>query len=675
VSQCLNPNCLHQNHIQEQFCQRCGAKLLLRDRYRAIKPLSAGSFGRTFVAIDEDKPSQPLCVIKQFFPQTRSPQFIEKAAALFKREAQQLEELGKHPQIPELFAYFIENNHQYLIQEYIKGIELSRELKKYGVFNEKKLLKFLQDILQILQFIHAKQIIHRDIKPDNIIRRSRHGQLVLVDFGAVKDLKLSELNPSRTVIGSTAYAPPEQSQGKGTIASDLYSVGATSLYLLTGVRPTEFFDYSQNQWAWRQHLGQNQISEGLANILDQLLALPLAQRYSSAEEVLADCDWLIAEDSEEPERIDLKANRFREASADFSSPMSTPSENDSFWDSFEMTHFAANSSGNLTWQEGALPNMSLMNPALKKLLASKDPDYIRVDPQFRILESSYGAQRFTDAPELIQVGMDVRLSFPELVGLEEIATAILQGQKQSFELKEISRQEILGEILYFDLYLIGELNEPGQDNALIIIMIDASERVQAELEPSKVANEYSLRNEQLEAENRKLQALTQVDSLTNLANRRAFDDYFNQQWHDLQRQRRCLSLILCDLDSFKQYNDTYGYLAGDQCLQEVAQILQSVARSPRDQVARFGGEEFAMILPDTEPEDALAIAESIRTQLATFNFNEQDASSRNVLNVSCGVASMIPTLELDSTILIQQADQALYHAKEQGGNQVVIFTQ
>jgi len=675
VSQCLNPNCLHQNHIQGQFCQQCGAKLLLRDRYRAIKPLSAGSFGRTFVAIDEDKPSQPLCVIKQFFPQTRSPQFIEKAAALFKREAQQLEELGKHPQIPELFAYFIENNHQYLIQEYIKGIELSRELKKYGVFNEKKLLKFLQDILQILQFIHAKQIIHRDIKPDNIIRRSRDGQLVLVDFGAVKDLKLSELNPSRTVIGSTAYAPPEQSQGKGTIASDLYSVGATSLYLLTGVRPTEFFDYSQNQWAWRQHLGQNQISEGLANILDQLLALPLAQRYSSAEAVLADCDLLIAEDLEEPERIDLKANRFREASADFSSPMSTPSENDSFWDSFEMTHFAANSSGNLTWQEGALPNMSVMNPALKKLLASKDPDYIRVDRQFRILESSYGAQRFTDAPELIQVGIDVRLSFPELVGLEEIATAILQGQKQSFELKEISRQEILGEILYFDLYLIGELNESGQDNALIIIMIDASERVQAELEPSQVANEYSLRNEQLEAENLKLQALTQVDSLTNLANRRAFDDYFNQQWHDLQPQQQYLSLILCDLDSFKQYNDTYGYLAGDQCLQEVAQILQSVARSPMDQVARFGGEEFAVILPDTEPEDALAIAESIRTQLATFNFNEQDASSRNFLSVSCGVASMIPTLELDSTILIQQADQALYQAKEQGGNQVVIFTQ
>ncbi|MGL6139354.1 MAG: protein kinase domain-containing protein, partial [Planktothrix sp.] len=185
MSKCLNPDCL-QTNSKTTFCQKCGSKLLLTDRYRALEILGQGGFGRTFLAVDEQKPSQPYCVIKQFLPQAQGTNNQEKAGELFKQEAIQLEKLGKHQQIPELFAYLIQDNRQYLVQEYIEGQNLAQELAQTGAFSETKIVNLLGDLLPILAFIHQKLVIHRDIKPENIIRRKSDNKLFLVDFGAAK---------------------------------------------------------------------------------------------------------------------------------------------------------------------------------------------------------------------------------------------------------------------------------------------------------------------------------------------------------------------------------------------------------------------------------------------------------------------------------------------------------
>ncbi len=132
TTQCLNPDCLAVNAETHRFCQKCGQNLWLKDRYQALKLIGQGGFGKTFLAIDHDKPSKPRCVIKQFFPQGQGTAGLQKAAELFAEEAKRLDELGKHPQIPELLAYFIpEDQRQYLVQEYIEGENLEQEFKTH----------------------------------------------------------------------------------------------------------------------------------------------------------------------------------------------------------------------------------------------------------------------------------------------------------------------------------------------------------------------------------------------------------------------------------------------------------------------------------------------------------------------------------------------------------------
>ncbi|HIK28001.1 MAG: serine/threonine-protein kinase [Oscillatoriaceae bacterium SKW80] len=297
MSYCLNPDCQKpQNPAVTKFCLNCGSKLLLGERYRAIKPIGQGGFGRTFLAIDEYKPSQPRCVIKQFFPQTQGTSNAEKAAELFTREAQRLDELGKHPQIPELLAHFQQEGRQYLVQEFIDGQNLSQELASKGVFNEFQILQLLKDLLPVLQFVHSKQVIHRDIKPENIIRRSADGKIVLVDFGASKFASQTSLEKLGTVIGSVGFAAPEQITGKALAASDLYSLGVTCIYLMTNKSPLDLFDAERNIWGWRYYL-QEPVSESFAHILDKLLQPALEQRYQSAAEVLQDLTALSSENS------------------------------------------------------------------------------------------------------------------------------------------------------------------------------------------------------------------------------------------------------------------------------------------------------------------------------------------------------------------------------------------
>ncbi len=286
MSQCLQPTCLHRNPENTKFCQKCGAKLLLLERYCAVRILGQGGFGRTFLAIDEGKPSRPPCVIKQLLPQAQGTSSAKKAAELFAQEAEQLEKLGKHPQIPELFAYFTQDEQQYLVQEYIAGQTLDKELEKQGQFNEQQITKLLADMFKVLRFIHSKNVIHRDIKPENIIRRRTDKTLVLVDFGAAKVDVDPTLSVTGTMIGSIGYTAPEQARGKPMFASDLYSLGLTCIHLLTNVNPTELFDDYEGEWIWRNYLGDNRVSEAMTKILNKMIERVIRKRYQSVEEII-----------------------------------------------------------------------------------------------------------------------------------------------------------------------------------------------------------------------------------------------------------------------------------------------------------------------------------------------------------------------------------------------------
>jgi serine/threonine protein kinase len=287
MSYCLNPRCpAPQNPTGTNFCRTCGSKLLLKDRYRTIEPIGQGGFGKTFLAVDEDKPSHPRCVIKQFFPQAQGTNTVQKAAELFTQEAVRLDELGKNPQIPELLAYFSQDSQQYLVQEFIDGKNLAQELAGNGAFSEEQIRSLLNDLLPVLQFVHQHRVIHRDIKPENIIR-SRDGQLVLVDFGASKVATGTSLAQTGTAIGSAGYAAPEQNLGRAVFASDLYGLGITCIHLLTGMHPFDLFDASEGVWVWRNAC-KRPVSDALGRILDKMLESAINRRYQSAAEVLKD---------------------------------------------------------------------------------------------------------------------------------------------------------------------------------------------------------------------------------------------------------------------------------------------------------------------------------------------------------------------------------------------------
>lgn len=291
---CLNSSCHNPPHADgTEFCSNCGVPLIVLRHYRPMRVLGSGGFGKTYLAEDVEKFNE-LCVIKQFAPQIQGAGAIQKATELFEQEARRLQFLGEHPQIPTLLAYFEQDNRLYLVQQFIDGDNLFEELQQHGNFNEQKIWDLLINLLTILQTVHEEKVIHRDIKPPNILRRKlpskNNGDIVLIDFGASKQLSETVITQPGTTIGSFGYAPPEQMQdGQVYPASDLYSVGTTCFHLLTGVTPWELWKQQGYAWVanWRQHLSLP-ISHKLAMILDKLLQLNHEERYQSAEEVLQD---------------------------------------------------------------------------------------------------------------------------------------------------------------------------------------------------------------------------------------------------------------------------------------------------------------------------------------------------------------------------------------------------
>jgi WD40 repeat protein len=276
---CLNPSCSYpHNDRSQQVCQSCGQPLLLRNRYRAQSVLGQGGFGKTYRALDEQK--QIVCVIKQFLPQSQTVNTRDR----FRQEAQKIATLGSHPQIPQLLDYIEQEQQQFIIQEFIEGGNLAQTLDQIGPFRESQIRKLLEELLPVLQFLHEHQVIHRDVKPDNIIQRSQ-GVFVLVDFGAAKTITQTSIGKTGTMIGSANYAAPEQTFGKAIFASDIYSLGVTCLHLLTGVSPFQLYDMAEGTWAWQDYLKQP-VSDRLGKVLDKMIASATKQRYASAGEVL-----------------------------------------------------------------------------------------------------------------------------------------------------------------------------------------------------------------------------------------------------------------------------------------------------------------------------------------------------------------------------------------------------
>lgn len=284
---CLQPQCQKPNPDTGKFCIACGRRLYLQDRYRALEPLGQGGFGRTFLAEDWGKPSHPRCVIKQFSPQGIASGDRTKAVELFQQEAIRLEEMGHHPQIPQLLAHCEQEEQRYIIQEFIAGQTLTAYSREHGPLREEEVRQFLGDLLGVLSFIHEHQVIHRDIKPDNIIRRY-DGQWFLVDFGAAKQATATALAKTGTMIGSAAYAAPEQMFGHAVFASDLYSLGVTCLYLLTQVEPFTLYSPMESRFGWRVFREDRPIGEPLGRILDKMTEQRVADRYVTAAAVLAD---------------------------------------------------------------------------------------------------------------------------------------------------------------------------------------------------------------------------------------------------------------------------------------------------------------------------------------------------------------------------------------------------
>ncbi|BAY60823.1 serine/threonine protein kinase [Calothrix brevissima NIES-22] len=259
-------------------------KQILRNRFKIVQLIARGGSGDTYLAIDLDLPGQPYCVVKHFYPKNPHPAVIPIAKNLFEREAESLYHLGKnYNQIPTLFAHFHEDGDFYLVQEYIDGYDLTQEIVPGKPLNESAVIELLKDILEVLNFVHQHNIIHRDIKPHNIMRRHSDQKLVLIDFGSIK--KIGIQGATLTIaVGTPGYMPTEQAKGKPKLSSDIYAVGMIGIQALTGLKPEELpEDPDTGEIIWRDKV---QVSDRLVNVLDKMVRERHNQRYQSAAEAL-----------------------------------------------------------------------------------------------------------------------------------------------------------------------------------------------------------------------------------------------------------------------------------------------------------------------------------------------------------------------------------------------------
>ncbi|MCL2931832.1 MAG: bifunctional serine/threonine-protein kinase/formylglycine-generating enzyme family protein [Trichodesmium sp. MAG_R03] len=263
---------------------------ILRSRYQIIKFLGSGGFGETHLAQDVDLPGNPKCVVKHLKPKSLEPEVLDEAKKLFEREAETLYKLGNDSnQIPKLFAHFREGREFYLVQEYIEGEEISRELTTGKKLSEFETIGLLKGILEALTVAHKKNIIHRDIKPQNLMRRRSDRKIILIDFGAVKEIGVLTINKKgltslTRAVGTPGYMPSEQSNGKPKLSSDIYAVGMVGIKALTGKNPENLpVNQETGNIIWQN---EAEVSDRLANILNRMVHEYFPQRYKNAMEVL-----------------------------------------------------------------------------------------------------------------------------------------------------------------------------------------------------------------------------------------------------------------------------------------------------------------------------------------------------------------------------------------------------
>ena len=306
---CPNPVCPQpQNPNSANFCQACGSELTVGGTYRLSSLLGQGGFGRTFLATSlmntGEAPSTKaaLCVVKQIYPSSPDSNDSTSDGSSFDAEAKRLRKLGEHPQIPRLLAAIASKQGRFLVQEYAPGQNLQQQVEADGPWPEARVRSLLESLVNVLQYVHSFQIIHRDIKPANIVSSNITSGIasnatgysdqkadlpMLVDFGAAKSVRHSA---AKTVIGSAGYAAPEQSMGQATFASDVYSLGLTCLYLLTGLHPFDLYSALEDRWVWQDYL-PTPVESRFAQVLDQMVERSLQQRYESMEQVALDLQF------------------------------------------------------------------------------------------------------------------------------------------------------------------------------------------------------------------------------------------------------------------------------------------------------------------------------------------------------------------------------------------------
>jgi serine/threonine protein kinase, bacterial len=261
---------------------------LLAGHYRVLQVLGVGGFGQTYITEDLHLPGNPKCVLKHLKPASADRSLLELARKFFEKEAIVLQQLGNHDRIPRLLAYFEEQREFYLVQEYIPGHPLSTELKDNVKWKEQQVVELLQEILEILVFIHSQGVIHRDIKPDNIMRRSVDRRLILIDFGAIKQVRNQQLTHGQqtmtVAIGTPGYMPIEQASGNPRASSDLYSLGTIAIQALTGVNPYELpTDDRTGELKW-EHL--TVANPQLIAMIQQMTRYHFKDRYLTAADAL-----------------------------------------------------------------------------------------------------------------------------------------------------------------------------------------------------------------------------------------------------------------------------------------------------------------------------------------------------------------------------------------------------
>ncbi len=267
--------------------------MLVSNRYRVVRDLGQGGFGTTSLVEDTQLPSGRRCVLKELMPVESSAEIHTIVQQRFEREAVILEELGNlTPQIPSLYAYFSENNKFYLVQEYIEGETIAERLQAQGPMSDAAVREWLGGLLNVLSVVHDRKIIHRDIKPENVILRQRDHKPVLIDFGAVRETMGTRLNANGVstqsiVIGTPGFMASEQAAGRAVFSSDLYSLGLTAIYALTGKIPQQLpTDPMTGAIQWRSYASS--VSAGLATLIDRAIAPNSHDRFQTAYQMLDD---------------------------------------------------------------------------------------------------------------------------------------------------------------------------------------------------------------------------------------------------------------------------------------------------------------------------------------------------------------------------------------------------